>query len=210
MPLTISPGMGTIVLILASGLWGGLHSLLASNAAKETARRWLGQGFSNWYRLLYNGLSAITFLPLIIMAGLFPDRFIYAIPAPWLYLALLVQAAAVIALLFGLLQTDVWAFIGLRQVFAGAQPSGRMVTDGLYRLVRHPLYSAGLLILWLAPQMTVNRLVLIASLTIYIVIGATFEERKLLREFGDAYAEYRSRTPMFIPGLRPRGVALVP
>jgi protein-S-isoprenylcysteine O-methyltransferase Ste14 len=40
------------------------------------------------------------------------------------------------------------------------------------------------------------------GLTVYILIGALFEERKLLREFGEAYAEYRRRTPMLIPWFR--------
>jgi len=50
--------------------------------------------------------------------------------------------------------------------------------------------------------MTWNLLALIIGLTTYIIIGAYFEERKLLNEFGDAYAEYRQHTPMLIPGLR--------
>jgi len=33
------------------------------------------------------------------------------------------------------------------------------------------------------------------------LIGAYFEERKLLREFGEAYAIYKNTTPMLIPGL---------
>jgi protein-S-isoprenylcysteine O-methyltransferase Ste14 len=96
----------------------------------------------------------------------------------------------------------VWSFLGLSQPFRSTDQPGTLFTGGLYRFVRHPLYSTGLLILWLAPQMTVNRLVLIVSLTIYIVVGALFEERKLVREFGSAYVEYKARTPMLIPGLR--------
>jgi protein-S-isoprenylcysteine O-methyltransferase Ste14 len=38
--------------------------------------------------------------------------------------------------------------------------------------------------------------------TVYILVGAYFEERKLLREFGAAYAEYKSKTPMLIPWLK--------
>jgi len=59
-----------------------------------------------------------------------------------------------------------------------------------------------LLFLWLSPQVTVNSFTLYAAVTIYILIGAYFEERKLLREFGEAYADYRSRTPMLIPWLK--------
>jgi protein-S-isoprenylcysteine O-methyltransferase Ste14 len=49
---------------------------------------------------------------------------------------------------------------------------------------------------------TVNSFIAYISLTVYILVGAYFEERKLLREFGQEYAEYRSVTPMLIPGLK--------
>jgi hypothetical protein len=34
---------------------------------------------------------------------------------------------------------------------------------------------------------------------LYIHIGIFFEERKLLREYGDQYAAYRAVTPMLLP-----------
>jgi methanethiol S-methyltransferase len=49
--------------------------------------------------------------------------------------------------------------------------------------------------------MTVNLLTLYLSATAYIAVGAYFEERKLLRQFGTAYADYRSATPMIVPRL---------
>jgi methanethiol S-methyltransferase len=39
------------------------------------------------------------------------------------------------------------------------------------------------------------------GLTAYLFIGAYFEERKLVREFGEAYRGYQQRTPMFFPRL---------
>jgi len=39
------------------------------------------------------------------------------------------------------------------------------------------------------------------SFTVYLIIGAFFEERKLDREFGQAYRDYKNSTPMFIPRL---------
>jgi protein-S-isoprenylcysteine O-methyltransferase Ste14 len=65
--------------------------------------------------------------------------------------------------------------------------------------VRHPLYTAGLLFIWLIPVMTANLLALNIGLTMYLIIGALFEERKLVREFGEAYIQYRKNTPMLVP-----------
>jgi protein-S-isoprenylcysteine O-methyltransferase Ste14 len=49
--------------------------------------------------------------------------------------------------------------------------------------------------------MSVNSFVVYVGLTVYILIGIIFEERKLVREFGRSYEDYRSVTPMLIPGL---------
>jgi len=49
--------------------------------------------------------------------------------------------------------------------------------------------------------MTQNTLTVYVGATIYVLVGAYFEERKLLRDFGEAYAEYKRKTPMLVPGL---------
>jgi protein-S-isoprenylcysteine O-methyltransferase Ste14 len=49
--------------------------------------------------------------------------------------------------------------------------------------------------------MSMNSFIVYGALTIYILIGIIFEERKLLREFGQAYVDYKSMTPMLLPGL---------
>jgi protein-S-isoprenylcysteine O-methyltransferase Ste14 len=97
-------------------------------------------------------------------------------------------------------QTDLLSFVGLRQLFE-AEKTGALITGGLYRYVRHPLYTFSLSILWLSPNMSVNSFVVYAALTLYILVGIVFEERKLIREFGQEYEAYRSVTPMLIPGI---------
>jgi protein-S-isoprenylcysteine O-methyltransferase Ste14 len=150
--------------------------------------------------LVYNVFATISLVPLLILTAALPDRTLYAIPWPWTALALILQALAGLALLVSIVQTGLPAFLGLEQLIVepGSQPE-RLTEKGLYRRVRHPLYTAGILILWLAPIMTINLLALNLGLTAYLVIGAFFEERKLVHEFGDAYRDYRRRTPMFIP-----------
>jgi protein-S-isoprenylcysteine O-methyltransferase Ste14 len=189
--------MGTTLLVLASALWGLVHSLTASMKVKSAVQRALGITGMNWYRLFYNTVSVISFIPLLVLAVVLPDQGLYEIPNPWTGITLIFQGMAAAALVVGVFQTDVWSFLGLRQVMGGSTDS-RIVTSGLYRFVRHPLYTAGLVFIWLTPVMTVNRLVLYSSLTIYILIGAYFEERKLAREFGKDYEDYQTKTPMII------------
>ena len=195
-------------LILSVLLWGFLHSILASLKAKEWTRHWLGERLGRFYRLAYNIFACISFLPVLAITALTPDRTLYLVPLPWSGGMVFGMLLAFAALVVGFRQTDAWEFIGLRQV-AGRVLSlskdsletrdGKLVTRGLYRYVRHPLYSAGIVFIWLMPLMTVNMLAINIALTVYVVIGAIFEERKLRREFGQEYDDYAACTPMFIP-----------
>lgn len=189
-------------------VYGLVHSILASQGAKARARNWLGPAADRWYRLGYNIFGAISFLPVLALPAILPDQPLYTIPAPWSYLAMAGQAMAVVMLAIGVMQTGAWSFLGLKQAFgSGEQRPPRLVLTGLYRWVRHPLYTAGLLFIWLMPVMTINLLALNVGLTIYLIIGAIFEERKLVREFGEEYLQYRKVTPMLIP-LPPRNTIL--
>lgn len=188
---------------LALGLWGIVHSVLASLSVKALASRTLGELARRGYRLAYNVVAALSLLPALAVPAVLPDRMLYVIPFPWTLLTLAIQGAAGLALLAGLLQTGVWSFLGLQQMArAEADGPARLVVSGLYRWVRHPLYTGGLVIIWLTPAMSRNSLALLIGLTAYIIIGAWFEERKLRREFGEAYEQYQQQVPFLIPGLR--------
>lgn len=187
-------------IIFALAVWGLVHSLLASLIVKDLARRIFGAGFMRVYRLAYNAFSFISFLPVLWLVAVLPNRNLYSVSAPWNYLMLAGQGLSALGLLVAVLQTDTLHFVGLKQLFEEDRP-GSLVTSGFYRSMRHPLYTFSLLCLWLSPTMTVNSLVFYIGATIYFLVGAYFEERKLLREFGAVYAEYKAVTAMFIPGL---------
>lgn len=187
-------------LILAIAAWGIVHSLLASTGIKDLFRRTFGNGFMKLYRLLYNLFAAISFLPILYLMLKLPNKMLYQINAPFSYLMYAGQVVSVLFLVVAVLQTDVLSFVGLRQLFE-EEKIGTLITKGLYKFVRHPLYTFSLLILWLSPNISVNSFVVYVGLTVYILIGIIFEERKLVREFGRSYEDYRSVTPMLIPGL---------
>ncbi len=188
-------------LILSIALWGIVHSIMASLSFKKFLRRALGNGFMRAYRLFYNIFSVTSFAPILYLMFVLPNKGLYQVPFPWNILMLAGQGMSVIFLFVTVLQTDILSFAGLRQ-FVEEERQGNLVTGGFYRHIRHPLYTFGLLILWLSPSVTVNSLIVYLSLTVYILMGAYFEERKLLREFGQAYADYKASTPMLIPRMK--------
>jgi len=189
------------LLILAVVLWGVIHSIMASLGFKSLIHRIFGDGLMRFYRLFYNAFSAFSFAPIFYLMVVLPNKDLYQVSIPWRDVMLTGQGISVFLLFVAVLQTDTLSFIGLRQVFS-EEKEGKLITKGLYRFIRHPLYTFGLLILWLSPNMTINSMAVYVSSTIYILVGAYFEERKLLREFGQAYEAYRSTTPMLIPGLK--------
>jgi protein-S-isoprenylcysteine O-methyltransferase Ste14 len=111
------------------------------------------------------------------------------------------QAASLVLLFLAFLQTGPLAFVGIAQL-AGERSSSGLATTGFYGLVRHPLYLFGLILLWLTPSMSVNQLTVSTVLTVYLFVGAILEERRLVKEFGSAYEDYRRNTPMIIPFTR--------
>ena len=74
-----------------------------------------------------------------------------------------------------------------------------MHTPRLYQLMRHPLYTGILLMLWGNPSMSWSRFLLALGFTLYIVVGIYWEERDLVRQFGAAYEVYRKKVPMLFP-----------
>ena len=95
---------------------------------------------------------------------------------------------------------------GLRQVWRAlrGQPESalRFTTPGPYRLVRHPLYVGWLFAFWMTPVMTFAHLLFSVATTAYILLAIQFEERDLVREFGDTYEDYRRNVPMLVPSLK--------
>lgn len=83
--------------------------------------------------------------------------------------------------------------------------TGNLQQQGLLRYVRHPLYSAIILtVSGLILQYPDWKHVLFGVLAfLYIRIGIHFEEKKLVRLFGNTYVQYRQRTPMLVPAIRP-------
>ena len=73
-----------------------------------------------------------------------------------------------------------------------------LVTRGIHRYVRHPLYSAMFLMFW---GRAFDEAALMTALwgTLYLVIGTIFEERKLLQIYGEDYARYSAAVPRYVP-----------
>jgi protein-S-isoprenylcysteine O-methyltransferase Ste14 len=109
------------------------------------------------------------------------------------------QAAGWVIALASTFAIDHFELFGVRQGLGRETIAPSFRTPLLYRWVRHPLYFGLLLALWSAPTMTAGHVLLAASFTGYLLIGVKYEERDLLRTFGERYRRYQAEVPMLLP-----------
>lgn len=82
----------------------------------------------------------------------------------------------------------------------------KLVTEGLYSHMRHPQYSALLLVM---TGMLIQWPTLITALMFPVLVFMYYrlakrEEQDMIDVFGDQYRDYMEHTPMFIPRLKAR------
>jgi uncharacterized membrane protein len=207
-----------IKIAAATILFAGIHSLLATKAAKKKATKVLGERKRNGlYRTFYNAQAVITFGALVLYGISLPDRELYRIRRPLSWFTYSIQAFFLLYLLYGAKQIGFLPFSGIPNLLKliegktdiprepeGQGPAldvnGEMKATGPFRTTRHPLNFGMLPILWLMPRMSVNLATFNVVTTIYLVIGSIHEEKRLKETYGEAFTNYQeSGVSFFVP-----------
>lgn len=116
----------------------------------------------------------------------------------WLIAAVLLLALAGIA--WGARSLEEFDLFGTRAFLRRGEPAvTKLAIAGPYRWVRHPFYAFGIVALWAAPVLSLDRLLLNSLFTAWIFLGANLEERDLVTAFGEDYRLYQRAVPMFLP-----------
>ncbi len=74
-----------------------------------------------------------------------------------------------------------------------------MPTQGLFRLIRQPIYVAFALTLWTVPVWTPDQFVLALSFTAYCLIAPRLKERRFAARYGDRFTQYQAQVPYMLP-----------
>ena len=79
----------------------------------------------------------------------------------------------------------------------------QLVTDGPYRYIRHPLYTAGMAYFLAMSLATGSWLLLAGTLGVFVflLVRIPKEEAMLSQRFGDEYRDYQDRTGLLLPKL---------
>ena len=178
------------------------HSLLARSRAKALIARviplWMERSLYTWTAsLLFMGVC-LSWRPL--------PGVLYSVSAPWNAIGYAIQIFGVVLTARGSSAIGVLDLAGVRAVLDARRGRGPvhvpLVTNGLYGFVRHPLYFAWVLIVFGTPRMTATRFVFAAVSTAYLALAIPFEERALIRLFGDDYVRYRRQVKWrMLPGV---------
>jgi protein-S-isoprenylcysteine O-methyltransferase Ste14 len=89
---------------------------------------------------------------------------------------------------------------------ASPRAAATLVETGPYRYIRHPMYSAALLLVVAATLLTAHAVVAVGGLAMFALLAARsrLEEQRLVERFGSAYVAYQARTGRFLPRRRSR------
>lgn len=97
-------------------------------------------------------------------------------------------------------EIDHFHLMGLKQsLTTDVAESKKLKESFLYSIVRHPIQSGVLIGVWSTAYMSMTQFVLSVGLTFYIIVGLHFEEKSLIKHFGDTYLNYKKRVPSVIP-----------
>jgi protein-S-isoprenylcysteine O-methyltransferase Ste14 len=78
-----------------------------------------------------------------------------------------------------------------------------LVTSGIYKYIRHPLYSSLLILTWgiFFKHFSAVGILLMIAASVFLVLTAKADETECIQFFGAEYQDYMKRTRMFIPFL---------
>jgi protein-S-isoprenylcysteine O-methyltransferase Ste14 len=184
------------VFIVRCILFGVAHSLFAAKRTKQTFSRVAGSELRA-YRLIYNLASLAMFG--WVMTAYRTSPLLYAAHGIWRWVLYAAQLVVATVIFRCIRQTGTGDFLGISQLRSASTPPRKLATSGWYARVRHPLYLYSTLFLVMNPVMTAQWLLLTIFSIAYFIVGGMFEERRLLKEFGDEYDRYRQRVPFMIP-----------
>ncbi len=106
-------------------------------------------------------------------------------------------------ILLGIVMTALGWRVIFKRYWSKDEGKGELVTDGIYRFIRHPQYTGFMLVTlgMLCDWATLPTLIMWPIMAVIYYRLARKEEADMEQEFGQQYLDYKARTGMFLPRL---------
>ncbi len=132
--------MGPLILLaIYISFFGAVHSFMATRWFKNRVYTFVDP---QRYRLIYSVVSVLLFIPILVVWGAGRDfsPTIFVVSSPYYLISYFIMISAVALFFLTTLQTDVLEFLGLNNFFGKKEDDSKLITNGFYRLCRHPMY----------------------------------------------------------------------
>lgn len=98
----------------------------------------------------------------------------------------------------------VGAMIVHRKAPRSVRSIDKIVKEGVYQRVRHPIYSADIVLVWgiFSHWPSYRALSSVIWLTVVLFFWMRLEEKALAEKFGKDYLDYKAQAPMVVPRIR--------
>lgn len=197
--------LDVIIIIALFAIFGYTHSLLASEKVKIQFKKIFGDLIA-FYRLLYN-LFGLLSLYFIYEFSPKPHIIIYDLPTPYDLIMLIPQFLSLAGVFWAFKYICLKEFIGLSQIKRFFEKKYTTELDeeftlrieGPYKYSRHPIYFFSITFLLFRPVMDLFYLTFFICIVAYFYIGSYYEEKKLVRQFGKVYENYKKEVPRIFP-----------
>lgn len=193
-PLTI---LNNLCLLL---LFGIQHSVMA----RPKFKRWLAQQLDPAIERATYCLSTGIVLTTICLFWSPLQGQVWIVETNWIaYLLMSFAAFGWLIMVLATFNIDHFELFGLRQVYCRLldkpMPVMTFKVGGLYKWVRHPIQTGLLIGMWSVPQSNMGHFTLACGFTVYVFVGLYFEEKDLIKEFGQTYRNYIKRVGKLTP-----------
>lgn len=187
--------------------WNGALSLLFfiqhSGMIRGSFRNWLASAIPRLYHPATYSIASGIVLTMTVLLWQTSQTVLFRIQGPLEVLPRAISILAIAGFVWGVRALGTFDAFGRIPIVVHLR--GRQlrppdfVLRGPYLWVRHPLYFFTLVLIWSAPNVTLDRLLLNVLWTLWIVLGSYLEEKDAVVGFGERYRDYQRTVPMLLP-----------
>jgi len=174
------------------------HSLFARTSWKDRVGRLISPLLE---RSVYTWVASVLFAGVCWWWAPVPGE-LYRIDGGWRWVGWTVQGAGIVLTFFASRALGVLDLAGVRPIVDARTTHVPLSTSGVFATVRHPLYFGWTLLVFGDPHMNATRALFAVVSTGYLALAIPWEERALVRIFGEEYEAYRKKTRWrMVPGV---------